>query len=76
MEHTCILVKQIGNLLLNDQLSDVALIVEGHVLPAHRIILASSGEYFRYLASICVISCAESSETLSRVYSMHVMRWQ
>ena len=47
MDHTCPLVKQIGSLLLNDQFSDIALIVEGDVLPAHKVVLASSCEYFR-----------------------------
>ena len=49
MEHTCVLVRRIGNLLLNDKFSDIALIVGSDVLPAHKAILASSCDYFRYL---------------------------
>ncbi|XP_003745970.1 BTB/POZ domain-containing protein 9 [Galendromus occidentalis] len=43
------LAERIGSLLLDDRFSDISLIVEGEALPAHRIILACSCEYFRAL---------------------------
>ena len=52
MEHTCILAEQIGKLLFEEQFSDVALNVGGDVLPAHKVILASSCDYFRYLVPV------------------------
>uniref|UniRef100_A0A7E4ZR92 BTB domain-containing protein n=1 Tax=Panagrellus redivivus TaxID=6233 RepID=A0A7E4ZR92_PANRE len=38
--------KQMGKLYLNDKMSDVAVIVDGVKLPAHRLILAQRCEYF------------------------------
>lgn len=48
MEHTCDLAERIGDLLLNEKYSDVVFIVDGEQLPAHRAILATSSEYFKY----------------------------
>lgn len=41
------LVERIANLLLDDETSDVTLVVEGGCLPAHRVIVSTSCEYFR-----------------------------
>ena len=48
MEHSCDLVERIGNLLFDDKTADVTLVVEGECLPAHRLIISTSCEYFRY----------------------------
>lgn len=48
MEHPCDLAERIGDLLFDDRTSDMMFIVEGVPLPAHRAILITSCEYFRY----------------------------
>ncbi|XP_028968043.1 BTB/POZ domain-containing protein 9-like [Galendromus occidentalis] len=57
MEHTCDLATQIGSALFSEKFSDVTFIVEGVSLPAHKIILATSCEYFRALL------CGEMKES-------------
>ncbi|XP_018494802.1 BTB/POZ domain-containing protein 9 [Galendromus occidentalis] len=49
VEHSNHLSECIGSLLFSAEYSDVTLIVEGESLPAHKIILASSCDYFRAL---------------------------
>lgn len=48
MEHSCDLAAMIGNLLFDTKSADFTFVVEGERLPAHRLILANSSEYFRY----------------------------
>jgi len=45
--HVGSLSENIGALLLNDEYSDVALLVAGQRFPAHKVILAARSEYFR-----------------------------
>lgn len=45
--HVGSLSENIGALLLNDEYSDVALVVGGQRFPAHKVILAARSEYFR-----------------------------
>lgn len=47
VEHTHHLSECIGSLLFNAEYSDVTLVVEGEHLQAHKLILASSCDYFR-----------------------------
>ena len=49
VQHIHYLSDHIGALFLNDEYSDVALIVEGQCFRAHRVILAARSEYFRAL---------------------------
>ncbi|CAG9585880.1 unnamed protein product [Danaus chrysippus] len=51
MEVDCVghLSEHIGSLCLSSEYSDVTLIVEGHRIPAHKVILAASSDYFRAL---------------------------
>lgn len=51
VEHKHRLSECFGRLLFDAETSDLTLIVEGEVVPAHRIILASSCHYFRYFKS-------------------------
>ena len=46
--HVGSLSENIGALLLNDEYSDVTLVVGGQRFPAHKVILAARSEYFRY----------------------------
>ena len=41
--------KSIGHLLMNETFSDVTLIVDGQRFPAHRVIMASRSDYFRFV---------------------------
>lgn len=47
MDYVSDLLLRFGPLLLNSKTSDMTLFVEGEALPAHRIILATSCDYFR-----------------------------
>lgn len=49
VEHTVHLSECIGSLLTSSDHSDITLVVEGEHLHAHRVILASRCEYFRYV---------------------------
>ncbi|XP_059061241.1 BTB/POZ domain-containing protein 9 [Achroia grisella] len=49
IEHINHLSENIGSLCLSSEYSDVTLIVEGHRIPAHKVILAASSDYFRAL---------------------------
>ncbi|XP_026329697.1 BTB/POZ domain-containing protein 9 [Hyposmocoma kahamanoa] len=49
IEHISHLSEHIGSLCLSSEYSDVTLIVEGHRIPAHKVILAASSDYFRAL---------------------------
>ena len=49
IDHCEELSKNVGNLVLNDDYSDVAFIVEERRFPAHRVILAARCSYFRAL---------------------------
>ncbi|XP_013777276.1 BTB/POZ domain-containing protein 9-like isoform X1 [Limulus polyphemus] len=49
VDHTASLSVHIGSLYINDEYSDVSLIVEGIRLPGHKVILAARSEYFRAL---------------------------
>ncbi|RWS10709.1 BTB/POZ domain-containing protein 9-like protein [Dinothrombium tinctorium] len=47
INHTNHLSEDIGALYLNEDYSDVTLVVDGNPLPGHKVILASRSEYFR-----------------------------
>ncbi|XP_052749475.1 BTB/POZ domain-containing protein 9 isoform X2 [Galleria mellonella] len=49
IEHINHLSENIGSLCLSSEYSDVTLIVEGQRIPAHKVILAASSDYFRAL---------------------------
>ncbi|XP_045446024.1 BTB/POZ domain-containing protein 9 [Melitaea cinxia] len=49
IEHISHLSEHIGSLCLSSEYSDVTLIVEGVRIPAHKVILAASSDYFRAL---------------------------
>ncbi|RWS25194.1 BTB/POZ domain-containing protein 9-like protein [Leptotrombidium deliense] len=49
INHTNYLSEHIGELYLNDDYSDVTLVVDQTEIPAHKVILASRSEYFRAL---------------------------
>ncbi|XP_047504600.1 BTB/POZ domain-containing protein 9 isoform X1 [Pieris napi] len=49
IEHISHLSEHIGSLCLSSEYSDVTLIVEGQRIPAHKVILAASSDYFRAL---------------------------
>lgn len=49
VEHAAFLSEHIGALYLNDEYSDVTLVVEGHRFHGHKVILAARSEYFRAL---------------------------
>ncbi|XP_060810795.1 BTB/POZ domain-containing protein 9 [Amyelois transitella] len=49
IEHINHLSEKIGSLCLSSEYSDVTLIVEGQRIPAHKVILAASSDYFRAL---------------------------
>lgn len=48
IDHVRSLSDNLGALLLNDSYHDITLIIESHRIPAHKIILASRSEYFRW----------------------------
>ena len=48
VQHIHYLSEHIGALFLNDEYSDVTLVVEHHRFHAHKVILAARSEYFRY----------------------------
>ena len=48
MDFTKDLSDRIGKLLYDDKSSDITLIVEGERIAAHKLILSTSSEYFRY----------------------------
>ena len=47
VEHIHFLSEHIGALYLNDEYSDVSLVVDGQRFNAHKVILAARSEYFR-----------------------------
>ena len=47
VQHIHFLSEHIGALYLNDEYSDVTLVVENHRFHAHKVILAARSEYFR-----------------------------
>ncbi|GBP56852.1 hypothetical protein EVAR_41488_1 [Eumeta japonica] len=49
IEHISHLSEHIGSLCLSSEYSDVTLVVEGQRIPAHKVILAASSDYFRAL---------------------------
>lgn len=49
IQHTHFLSEHIGALYLNDEYSDVTLIVEKQPFSAHKVILAARSDYFRAL---------------------------
>lgn len=52
VDHVRSLSDNLGALLLSDNYQDITLIVENQRIPAHKIILASRSEYFRYDANV------------------------
>ena len=48
IDHVRSLSDNLGALLLNDSYHDITLIIESHRISAHKIILASRSEYFRW----------------------------
>ena len=49
VEHANILSKDIGNLFANEDYSDITLVVENRKFCAHRVILASRCQFFRFV---------------------------
>ncbi|GIZ01715.1 hypothetical protein CEXT_34661 [Caerostris extrusa] len=47
VEHISHLSENIGSLFWNENYSDITLLIEGHRIPGHKVILASRSEYFR-----------------------------
>ena len=47
IQHVGFLSEHIGALYLNDEYSDVTLVVEGTKFQGHKVILAARSEYFR-----------------------------
>ena len=47
MQHVAALSENIGQLYLNEDYSDIQLVVDGHTFHAHKVILAVRSEYFR-----------------------------
>lgn len=47
VQHIHFLSEHIGGLFLNDEYSDVTLVVESNRFNAHKVILAARSEYFR-----------------------------
>lgn len=52
MENSCDLEERIGGLLFDEKSSDMTFVVQNISVPAHRAIVATSSEYFRYLEMI------------------------
>jgi BTB/POZ domain-containing protein 9 len=50
VDHVRSLLDNFNALLLSDNYHDITLVVENQRIPAHKIILASRSEYFRYMA--------------------------
>ena len=48
IEHVDQLSDNIGALFMQENYSDITLVVDGQKFPAHKVILASRSEYFRY----------------------------
>lgn len=55
VDHVRYLSDNLGALLLSENYQDITLIVENHRIPAHKILLASRSEYFRYLGYLFII---------------------
>ncbi len=51
VDHVRSLSDNLSSLLLSDNYQDITLIVENQRIPAHKIILASRSEYFRYFVT-------------------------
>uniref|UniRef100_A0A8D8W9Q6 BTB/POZ domain-containing protein 9 n=1 Tax=Cacopsylla melanoneura TaxID=428564 RepID=A0A8D8W9Q6_9HEMI len=49
IEHVQFLSEMIGTLCLNDEFSDMVLVVQNEKIPVHKVILAARSEYFRAL---------------------------
>ena len=49
IDHSSLVLKKLESLYLNEDFSDITLMVQGQPLPVHRVILASSSDYFRAL---------------------------
>lgn len=71
VDHVRSLSDNLNALLLSDNYQDITLIVENHRIPAHKIILASRSEYFRYTTYVfrhfkeCfVMHCVWSGENI------------
>ena len=48
VEHSAGVAQDVGALYLDSEYSDVVLLVAGHKLCAHKVILAARSNYFRY----------------------------
>ncbi len=64
VDHVRSLSDNFNALLLSDNYQDITLVVENQRIPAHKIILASRSEYFRYVT--CIFS--EISRPFRSVY--------
>lgn len=47
IDHIHVVSEGIGALYLSDDFSDVKIVVAGHKLPSHKLVLAARSEYFR-----------------------------
>lgn len=49
INHSNLVLSNLESLYLNDEFSDITLVIENSEIPAHKVILASSSDYFRAL---------------------------
>uniref|UniRef100_A0A7E4ZR90 BTB domain-containing protein n=1 Tax=Panagrellus redivivus TaxID=6233 RepID=A0A7E4ZR90_PANRE len=75
---TACLAKQIGDLYLNEDFSDITIVIEGFKLPAHRNILAQRCEYFKTMFKSGMLEstskCIKISETPLNGFKI-VLKW-
>ena len=56
VDHVRFLSENLSSLLTSDSYQDITLIVECQRIPAHKIILASRSEYFRYCGLFTILN--------------------
>lgn len=61
INHSNLVLSNLESLYLNDEFSDITLVIDNSEIPAHKIILASSSDYFRALL-FCGLQESQSSK--------------
>lgn len=69
VDHVRFLSENLSSLLTSDSYQDITLIVECQRIPAHKIILASRSEYFRYS------SCCDFHYLSFQIYLIDMSRY-